>query len=237
MCANSTTGGLQGMAPNDKHEVPEVMKIEDVGLDQPTYSEAEVNKIKRKVDSRVLVALSVMYIANQLDRGNVSFAYVSGMEQELDYKGNRYTLAISIYFPFYILATPVATVLVRKLGPRIFLPAVRPEGKELPAGYEPLAQFGSLIKYPGSRTLLMVNHEYTVEEARELIQEGKIDLVTFARPFIYNPDLITRIKHDIHFATNTRGGKVNYGPFQDPNENYNDWPTSQAASETVEATA
>jgi 2,4-dienoyl-CoA reductase-like NADH-dependent reductase (Old Yellow Enzyme family) len=63
----------------------------------------------------------------------------------------------------------------------------RPEGKELPAGYEPLNQFGSLIKYPGSRTMLMVNHEYTVEEARELIQEGKIDLVTFARPFIYNP--------------------------------------------------
>ncbi|KAL3443703.1 major facilitator superfamily domain-containing protein [Aspergillus insuetus] len=112
------------MATDDNHEVPEVKKIEDVELNQPTYSNAEVKKIKRKVDIRVLVALSVMYIANQLDRGNVSFAYVSGMEQELDYKGNRYTLAISIYFPFYILATPVATVLVRKLGPRIFLPAV-----------------------------------------------------------------------------------------------------------------
>ncbi|KAL2785975.1 hypothetical protein BJX66DRAFT_347109 [Aspergillus keveii] len=113
----------------------------------------------------------------------------------------------------------------------------RPEGKELPAGYEPLNQFGSLIKYPGSRTMLMVNHEYTVEEARELIQEGKIDLVTFARPFIYNPDLITRIKHDIPFAINTRSGKVNYGPFQDPNENYNEWPSSETTSGTIEATA
>ncbi|KAL4889491.1 major facilitator superfamily domain-containing protein [Aspergillus ambiguus] len=46
------------------------------------------------------------------------------MEEELNYKGNRYTLAISIYFPFYILATPIATVMVRKLGPRIFLPAI-----------------------------------------------------------------------------------------------------------------
>jgi MFS family permease len=34
------------------------------------------------------------------------------------------TLAISIYFPFYVLATPVATVLVRRLDPRIFPPAV-----------------------------------------------------------------------------------------------------------------
>jgi hypothetical protein len=74
MTANSTAGGLQRMAADDKHEVPEVMKIGDVELDQPTYSEEEVKKIKRKVDIRVLVALSVMYIANQLDRGNVSFA-------------------------------------------------------------------------------------------------------------------------------------------------------------------
>ncbi|GAA89040.1 flavoprotein NADH-dependent oxidoreductase [Aspergillus luchuensis IFO 4308] len=63
----------------------------------------------------------------------------------------------------------------------------RPQGKELPPKYEPLTDFGALIKYPGSRTMLMVNHEYTVEEARDLLQRGKIDLVTFTRPFIYNP--------------------------------------------------
>ncbi|KAL3472701.1 major facilitator superfamily domain-containing protein [Aspergillus californicus] len=108
----------------DKNEAPETIKVEDVESEPPNYTDAEVNRIKRKVDIRVLVALSVMYIANQLDRGNVSFAYISGMEKELDYEGNRYTLAISIYFPFYIFATPIATVLVRKLGPRIFLPAV-----------------------------------------------------------------------------------------------------------------
>lgn len=68
-----------------------------------------------------------------------------------------------------------------------FKSAARPEGKELPPKYEPLSQFGSLIKYTGSRTLLMVNHEYTVEEARDLVRNEKIDLVTFGRPFIYNP--------------------------------------------------
>ncbi|RDH27996.1 FMN-linked oxidoreductase [Aspergillus welwitschiae] len=101
--------------------------------------------------------------------------------------------------------------------------------KELPPKYEPLTDFGPLIKYPGSRTMLMVNHEYTVDEARHLIQKEEIDLVTFARPFIYNPvtiqDLISRIQKGVPFALNTRGGKVNYGPFQDPNENYNDWPS------------
>ena len=57
----------------DKNEAPEIMKVEDVESEPPNYSDAEVNRIKR-VDTRVLVALSVMYIANQLDRGNVSFA-------------------------------------------------------------------------------------------------------------------------------------------------------------------
>lgn len=75
----------------------------------------------------------------------------------------------------------------------------RPRGLELPDGWEPIDQFGSLIKYEGSKSLLMVNHEYTVEEADELVRQGKIDLVTFGRPFIYNPvsfDSPCRMTHE-----------------------------------------
>lgn len=64
---------------------------------------------------------------------------------------------------------------------------VRPEGMELPEGYDPLGEFGSLVKFDGSRTKLMVNYGYTVDEADALVQQGKIDLITFGRPFIYNP--------------------------------------------------
>lgn len=35
--------------------------------------------------------------------------------------------------------------------------------------------------------MLMVNHEYTVVKADELVKTNQIDLVTLARPFIYNP--------------------------------------------------
>lgn len=68
-----------------------------------------------------------------------------------------------------------------------FKSSPRSKGKELPPGYDPVKHFGSLIKYPGTKTMLMVNHEYTVEEADELVRNNQIDLVTFARPFIYNP--------------------------------------------------
>ncbi|KAI2784240.1 FMN-linked oxidoreductase [Daldinia loculata] len=100
----------------------------------------------------------------------------------------------------------------------------RPEGFELPENWEPIQQFGRLVKYPGSETMLMVNHEYTVEEAETLLNEGKIDLVTFGRPFIYNPDVITRISQKKPFAVNDRGGFVNYGPYRTVDEFYNDWP-------------
>ena len=103
---------------------------------------------------------------------------------------------------------------------------VRPEGMELPEHYEPLHQLGPLVKFEGSKTKLMVNYGYTVDEAEELVQQGKIDLITFGRPFIHNPDLVERIRKNVPFAVNDRGGKVNYGPFEDVNENYNDWPSA-----------
>ncbi|OJJ36097.1 hypothetical protein ASPWEDRAFT_111961 [Aspergillus wentii DTO 134E9] len=104
----------------------------------------------------------------------------------------------------------------------------RLQGKELPDNYDTIAQFGPLVKYPGSKSLLMVNHEYTVDEAEELLRENKADMVCLGRPFIYNPDLITRIKNGLPFAVNDRGGMVNYGPYTTPDENYNDWPAASA---------
>ncbi|KAJ5319911.1 flavoprotein NADH-dependent oxidoreductase [Penicillium antarcticum] len=67
-----------------------------------------------------------------------------------------------------------------------FKSSPRPAGKELPPNYKLNQQFGSWIKYPGSETMLMVNHEYAVEEADKLVKTGQIDLVSFGRPFIYN---------------------------------------------------
>lgn len=65
--------------------------------------------------------------------------------------------------------------------------STRPAGKELPPGYDTLEHFGPLVKYPGSKTLLLVNHEYTVEEANELVEKELIDVVVFSRFFIHNP--------------------------------------------------
>jgi 2,4-dienoyl-CoA reductase-like NADH-dependent reductase (Old Yellow Enzyme family) len=64
---------------------------------------------------------------------------------------------------------------------------VRPEGYPLPRGYDPVLDFGKLVKFPGSPTLLMANQDYTVEAADALVGAGKLDMITFARAFIHNP--------------------------------------------------
>ncbi|KAL4964204.1 uncharacterized protein BDV14DRAFT_209516 [Aspergillus stella-maris] len=104
----------------------------------------------------------------------------------------------------------------------------RPDDLPLPPGYDPVLDFGGLVKFPGGPSLLMANHDYTVAEAERLVDEGKLDLITFARPFIYNPDVISRVKHGIPFAENDRGNTVYYGPYATPDENYNDWPAAAA---------
>ncbi|KAH8705670.1 hypothetical protein BGW36DRAFT_286281 [Talaromyces proteolyticus] len=54
-------------------------------------------------------------------------------------------------------------------------------------GYDPVLDFGKLVKFPGSPSKLMANNDYTVGEADRLIKEGKLDMIAIARPFIYNP--------------------------------------------------
>jgi 2,4-dienoyl-CoA reductase-like NADH-dependent reductase (Old Yellow Enzyme family) len=63
----------------------------------------------------------------------------------------------------------------------------RPERYPLPHNYDPVLDFGRLVKYPGSPSLLMANEDYTIEEAAKLVEDGKLDLISLGRPFIYNP--------------------------------------------------
>ncbi|RAH76354.1 hypothetical protein BO86DRAFT_423230 [Aspergillus japonicus CBS 114.51] len=49
----------------------------------------------------------------------------------------------------------------------------RPQGKKLAPKYDPFLQCGPMVRFPGSQTMLMVNHEYTMEEASALIETGR----------------------------------------------------------------
>lgn len=122
--------------------------------------------------------------------------------------------------------------------------STRPAKFPLLDGYDPVVEFGGLVKREGSGTLFMAGQDYSIEEAEKVVAEGLVDMVQLGRAFITNPvsrvgcqafsicadeswqDLVTRIRDELPLAENNRGGQVLYGPYKTPDHNYNDWPTA-----------
>ncbi|KAK4926360.1 hypothetical protein LTR66_016354, partial [Elasticomyces elasticus] len=48
------------------------------------------NKLVRKIDTRLLIMMVIMYILNYLDRNNIASAKLAGLEEDLNLKGEQY---------------------------------------------------------------------------------------------------------------------------------------------------
>lgn len=69
---------------------------------------------------------------------------------------------------------------------------------------------------------LVLNSDYTPEEAASDVESGRADAISFGRPFISNPDLPTRIAKGAHLAENVNVPQSWYLPGP---EGYIDYPT------------
>ncbi|MHA3977327.1 alkene reductase [Halovulum sp. GXIMD14794] len=65
----------------------------------------------------------------------------------------------------------------------------------------------------------MVNNAYDAQRARDVVDSGKADLVSFGRPFISNPDLVTRLEKNAELALPDRDTMYGGGA-----EGYTDYP-------------
>jgi len=103
----------------------------------------EQKKVIRRVDRRLVLTLGGMYCVSLMDRTNTvseqlpascsvismadnskGIAVVAGMGVDLKLIGERYSIIVLIFFISYVLLQPPATVVLRKLGPRVFLPTI-----------------------------------------------------------------------------------------------------------------
>ncbi|KAF3032856.1 hypothetical protein E8E12_002344 [Didymella heteroderae] len=89
-----------------------------------TFTPEEQKKIIRKVDLRLIPTLGFMYCVSLMDRTNLGVAMVAGMGIDLKLTGERYSIIVLLFFITYVALQPPATVVLRKLGPRIFLPSI-----------------------------------------------------------------------------------------------------------------
>lgn len=66
---------------------------------QPRYDDAEVRRIRRKIDLRVLPLLTFLYLISFVDRGNIGNAQVAGMSEDLGLSGSQYNLVLTVRSP------------------------------------------------------------------------------------------------------------------------------------------
>lgn len=79
-------------------------------------------KVVRRVDWRLIPILGLLYSVAGLDRVNLSNARVAGMNKDLRFDiGNRYSIALLVFFITYFLFELPTTLLLRPLKPRYLL--------------------------------------------------------------------------------------------------------------------
>lgn len=86
--------------------------------------EAEGKKIIWRIDRRLVVLVGALYCISLMDRTNLSAGAVAGMLTDLDLVGTRYSVVTLVFFITYILFQPPSTVIIRKVGPRMFLSTI-----------------------------------------------------------------------------------------------------------------
>jgi sugar phosphate permease len=79
-------------------------------------------KVRRKVDYRPIPILGLLYSVAGLDRVNLSNTRVAGMNKDLRFDiGDRYSIALLVFFITHCLFEMPTTLLLRPIGPKNLL--------------------------------------------------------------------------------------------------------------------
>ncbi|KAJ5241700.1 Pantothenate transporter liz1 [Penicillium citrinum] len=81
-------------------------------------------KLLRKIDTFILSFCCLCYFANYLDRSNLNNAYVSGMKEELDFKGNELNVINTVFTVGYIVGQLPSNLAVTYWRPHLFFPSM-----------------------------------------------------------------------------------------------------------------
>ena len=86
-------------------------------------SVAEQKRVIRHIDRRLVLTCGFMYCVSLMDRTNLGIIVVGGMGVDMVLIESRYSIITLVFFLTYTLLQPLATVVLRSVGPRIFLPS------------------------------------------------------------------------------------------------------------------
>ncbi|KAH6614012.1 major facilitator superfamily domain-containing protein [Boeremia exigua] len=85
------------------------------------WTHEEEQAIVKKADWRVFPMLCIVFGLSLLDRTNISAAYIAGLARDLQLTGQRYNIALLVFFIGYCLFELPSNYVIRRLGARIWL--------------------------------------------------------------------------------------------------------------------
>lgn len=122
MAKDASSEAIKNGAINCKTIDTELEKsdVERVEVADATKLEVE-RTLRHKFDRRVLPIGIIVYLMAQIDRSNMSNAVVLGLRGDTDLTGNRFNIALSMFFVSYILLELPSNMLCKRFGPRVWL--------------------------------------------------------------------------------------------------------------------
>ncbi|CCH44005.1 putative transporter SEO1 [Wickerhamomyces ciferrii] len=85
------------------------------------YKTKEEKTFVRKLDFWLISWTFIAYLIKSIDQANVSNAYVSGMQEELNFKGHQYNLLESFFKIGYSIALVPSQIMLNKIQPAYWL--------------------------------------------------------------------------------------------------------------------
>lgn len=114
---------IEAEAINEEVEPKERRQSRRVGDASLSETQKKLEaKILRKIDWKLIPILGLLYSVAGLDRVNLSNARVAGMNKDLRFDiGDRYSIALLVFFITYVLFELPTTLLLRPLRPKYLL--------------------------------------------------------------------------------------------------------------------
>ncbi|KAK2026761.1 major facilitator superfamily transporter [Colletotrichum zoysiae] len=123
---------------HEKHDVskleeqePMKSEVEDggaTGTAQDTtaasFAHLDEKKILRKMDTRLIPMLALLYLLSFLDRGNIGNAKIEGLQEDLNITPDQYNLCLTVFFFTYAAFEVPSNLLLKKLRPSVWLPTI-----------------------------------------------------------------------------------------------------------------
>ena len=85
----------------------------------------EYRQIVRKLDWAIIPYCTLLYLLSFLDRVNIGQAAVAGLKGDLGIsKGNKYAIALSVFFIGYIIVEVPSNIILKAVKPHRWIPMI-----------------------------------------------------------------------------------------------------------------